>query len=164
MKLLPLSKKSKKYTGKYHAIVDDDIFDELNNYDWSYHPNGYAHRMVRINGKQKRLMLHRYILNAKPKQIVDHINRNSLDNRRENLRFVTAQQSSCNTGPNHGLGFKGTSFKKDHKKWKAVITIDSKNIHLGYFSTEEEAAKAYDVASKKYHGEYGYLNFPKTAL
>jgi len=56
--------------------------------------------------------------------------------------------------------YKGVHWHKLHKKWAARITFERKQIHLGYFLSEIEAAKAYDRAAIKYHGEFAYLNFP----
>jgi hypothetical protein len=58
--------------------------------------------------------------------------------------------------------YKGVSFRKRKKPWIVGITVNYKNIHLGYFTNEIEAAKVYDAAAKKYYGEYAYLNFPET--
>jgi len=91
---------------------------------------------------------------------IDHINGDGLDNRRSNLRFVTATQNQANS-LKRKIGkskYKGVSFKKDKKKWVAYICPGGKYIHLGYFTEEKEAARAYNKAARKEYGEYCNLN------
>lgn len=85
-----------------------------------------------------------------------------------NCRWATREQQMRNTGPHGGTSrFKGVSKRKDYWKWRAAICVGprgkSKFISLGYFATEEEAAKAYDVAARERFGEFAYLNFPMEA-
>lgn len=121
--------------------------------------NGYYN--ITINGK--RYGLHRLIFlyhyNYLPKQI-DHIDRNKLNNKIENLREVTSSQNSMNRKPNKNCSskYKGVCWDKRANKWKAYITIDNKINHLGYFINEIDAAISYNVIAKKYFGEYIYLN------
>ena len=94
--------------------------------------------------------------------LVDHRNTDSLDNRRANLRLATHSQNSCNSRrdkSNTYSRYRGVSFSKRKQKWFAAIRADGKKTWLGYFDSEEDAAKAYDTAAKKYHGEYATLNF-----
>jgi hypothetical protein len=76
---------------------------------------------------------------------LDHINRNRSDNRIDNLRILTNQENCWNTNA------KGCRFRKDIKKWSSQICINYKQIHLGYFNTEEEARNTYLTAKEKYH-------------
>ncbi|MGD0572653.1 MAG: AP2/ERF family transcription factor [Sedimentisphaerales bacterium] len=100
-----------------------------------------------------------------PGLLVDHFNRNGLDNRRANLRLATRAQNSCNTKKQKGCSskFKGVCFHKNRKgpnPWDAYIDVNNRRINLGCFPTEISAARAYDSAAKKYHGEFARLNFP----
>lgn len=93
---------------------------------------------------------------------VDHINHNSLDNRRENLRSATRTQNMANIALRRGnrAGFKGVNFHKQTKKWHARISLDHKTLSLGVHVSPEDAARAYDVAARQLFGEYACLNFP----
>ncbi len=94
-----------------------------------------------------------------PDERVDHINLNGLDNRRSNLRIATVQQNNRNRRRqrNSKSGYKGVTYNKDSRNWRAVITIDKHNIHLGYFDTPEEAYAVYCAAAKAYFGEFARL-------
>lgn len=87
-----------------------------------------------------------------PPEQVDHINRDGLDNRWENLRLASHSENQRNGRPRP---LKGASWHKASQKWRAVITVNDKQIALGYFETAEEAHEAYREASAKYHGVFG---------
>ena len=151
--------------GKF-TIVDQDDFEKLKEYKWHITDSRsrcrYAVRTVRKGGKRRRCAMHRVISQAPEGLFVDHINRNGLDNRRGNLRIVTAQQNSWNTRLGRGQGkskYKGVGWDNDKQKWRATIYIDNKLKHLGRFEDEKEAAATYDRTAKKYRGEYAFLNF-----
>lgn len=103
------------------------------------------------------------LLDAKPGDIVDHINRNKLDNRRCNLRLATTQQNAWNRSKHSGLTYSdylGVAKRYlDKDSWVASISIDGTNYPLGVFETQEEAAYVRDQFAMQLHGEYGVLNF-----
>lgn len=145
----------KRGIGKY-AIVDDEDFELLNTFNWSININRYAEG--RVNGL--RVRMHQLICKASTGKVVDHINGNPLDNRRNNLRACTQSENLMNikNARKHTSQFKGVGWHKQHKKWRAFIRTLGKMQHLGLFNKEEEAARAYNEAAQKYFGEFANLN------
>ena len=151
--------------GKF-TIVDPPDFYRLNAFDWlcsGRDDNLYAARVIRTqSGRLNTILMHREILPAPPGLLVDHRNTDSLDNRRSNLRLATPSQNSCNSRrdkSNTYSRYRGVSFSKRKGKWFATIRVNGKRLWLGYFDNELDAARAYDEAAKKYHGEFARLNF-----
>ena len=155
--------------GKY-AIVDPERYSELAKDKWhvSWSENGlYAVRKfwTKEGGrfKQKYVSIHRVIIGAGEREVVDHINHNSLDNRLANLRLATVQQNAWNARKrkcNCSSKYKGVSWSKIRKKWRARITFNGRLIFIGYFDREKAAAMAYDAKARELFGDYASLNMP----
>jgi AP2 domain/HNH endonuclease len=109
------------------------------------------------DGKRRMIRLHRALMNAPPDMDVDHRNGHGLDNRRDNLRLATCQQNQYNQRihRNNTSGFKGVYWYTRIGKWRAMITHDGKQQHLGYHATPEAAYAAYCEASARLHGDFG---------
>jgi hypothetical protein len=142
------------------AIVDDDMYDYLNQWKWFYHVNGYALRTYKENGKSKKERMHRAVINAPSGYDVDHINGNKLDNRKSNLRVATRSQNNYNKSvqSNSTSGFKGVSWSTQKNKWRARIHVDKQEINLGFFEYTIDAVMAYNEAAMKYHQSFAKLN------
>lgn len=118
----------------------------------------------KINGVKKSytFRLHRYLMNMKdPLILVDHEDRNPLNNRRSNLRICNRSQSSWNTGnfsSNKSSKYKGVTFNKARQKWVAQLSINNWPKGLGYFNSEKEAAEAYNEGVLKYRDNFAFTN------
>lgn len=115
-----------------------------------------------IQGKIIHFALATFLLETPKGMMVDHIDRNPLNNRRNNLRIATNGQNSRNvpkTSAKRSSVYKGVSWHKRKNKWIASCAINSRNKFLGYFNDEIEAAKAYDLSAKELHGEFANTNF-----
>lgn len=150
-----------------NAIVDAEDFEWLMQWNWHAYwcPTSktfYAGRNEKKARGYKPMPMHRQILNSAKGEEVDHRNFNGLDNRRENIRRCNRNGNAHNKRvcSVNTSGYKGVSLYKPLGKWVSVIRSNGKRMHLGYFETAEMAAKAYDTAAIKYHGEFAHLNLP----
>lgn len=165
MKLIPLCPTGNKHKGKYFAQVDDSDFEKIKHIKWQF-------RKTKTNIYAKHFKLgamHRYILSISDSKIhVDHKDMNGLNNQRDNLRIANRSQNGANrksTGKTSKyLGVYLWIDKKakpgNERKFTVRIRHNGIQSHLGRFNSEIEAAKAYDEAAKKIHGEFANLNFP----
>ena len=142
------------------AWIDTADLPLVVGYSWSAWPDKNTFYARSSTG----LKLHRIVLGLAPGDPLqaDHINGNGLDNRRNNLRRATAAQNVANRSSRSGATsrYKGVCWSKQHKTWKAQITVDGRQTFLGLFGCEEDAARAYDDAAVGVHGEYARINLP----
>ena len=148
------------------AILDLQDYFRLRGFKWFLSGNKtnlYASRTYKIGHKKVTIKsMHRDITNVPKDLVVDHINGNGLDNRRENLRLATHAQNMYNRPKiksKTSSPFIGVYFDNRIPKWTAKIRFQGKRIYLGSFKSEIDAAKAYDAAALKYHGQFAKLNF-----
>lgn len=153
--------KTLKLTQNQIVLIDDMDYEMLNQFKWCFalrgdKKTGYAVRRTSKEDGRKLIPMHRLIMNAPKGMEVDHINRNTLDNRRSNLRLVTRSENLMNRGllKSNTSNVKGVSWHKHHQKWIVRIQAYRKPIFIGYFKDVENAKKAYAKAAKKYHGEF----------
>lgn len=145
------------------ALVDDYNFAWLNKFVWLLHKNGlntiYAKTYL---GSKKYIDMHKLILPSPSVDLTpDHINGNGLDNQEHNLRLATKSQNFANTNKrnsNCSSKYKGVCWDKNRNSWKVEICCKGVRQHIGYYSTEAEAALAYNKVAFDYFGEFIKLN------
>ncbi len=152
-------------TKGYFAVIDDADYDLVSVRSWYATISGdrvYADARIKLpDGSKKTFRMHRVIMNAAPHETVDHRDGDGLNNRRENLRICTATENKRNRRVSSWRRFKGVSFVPGCGRPRASICFNKKQIRLGRFDTEEEAAIAYDSAARHYFGEFALCNFPR---
>lgn len=162
IRLIPL-------TQKKFAIVDADDYEYLSQFKWFFHKGGisktgafygYAERKQRIGGKDTAIRMHRVINKTPDGLYTDHVNGNTLDNRKINLRTATSTQNQMNRKSAEGSSsrFKGVHWNKTNKHWQARLKADGKERTIGTFKSEIDAAKAYNEVAEKEFGQYARLN------
>lgn len=142
------------------ALIDAADIGIVRGYNWQLNSAKDRPDYVSRNVNNRTVYLHRLITEAGPYDFVDHVNRNTLDCRRSNTRIATPGQNMMNvekrTTSLHR--YKGVRLRIDGRAWAARIQFEGKGIHLGSFSTEEQAAHAYDTKAAELFGEYAVLN------
>jgi HNH endonuclease len=160
-------------TQGFCTCVDDDDYDYLIQYSWQIIQSRTDGRVYarhnfwsKKDKRPKSILMHHVILKQKSHKDVDHINGDGLDNRKQNLRFISRTQNNYNSQKrvNATSKYKGVSWRKDREKWRAVATINGANKYLGLFNNEITAAAAYDSAAVEHFGEYARFNFPISLL
>lgn len=144
--------------GKGKIALIDDCDSKFAKFKWYVTRQGYV---IRYHNYHGRTRLHNELLGISSRiTLIDHINRNKLDNRRENLRICNKAQNTINSpaNKNNTSGYKGVTFCKKNGKWKAQLKVNYKNLNLGYRLTKIEAAKLYNEKAKEYFGEFAYMN------
>ena len=154
------------------AILDNEDYDMINQYKWcaNYYKSIHTYYAVRntrkTNGKQKTQLMHRVIMNCSNDKQIDHINHNTLDNRKSNLRICTQNQNQYNQRLHKKTSskYKGVYLQKQkcknkvHTYWVSYISFNGKKMYLGHSKTEIEGAKVYNKKAKELFGDFAYLN------
>ena len=145
--------------GKY-ALVDDEDYRWLNLFRWHAQrtPKGDYYAFTTIDGKA--MQMSRLLMDTPDGMICDHSNHATLDNRRDNLRNCTNAENVRNQRPRNNTSskYKGVTWYDRDRKWLAQIMINNKQKHLGYFDNEVYAARVYNAAAQRLHGEFACLN------
>jgi len=149
------------------AIVDDENYAAvIAAGPWYAQRNGntfYARSTRRFDGV--KLAMHSFVFGALNP---DHINRNGLDNRQQNLRAATSSQNQRNRGKVHAYAghqttsqYKGVRWRSNQKTWEASLRVNGKYIYLGNFLNERDAALAYNIAAYLAYGNFAIYNILK---
>lgn len=154
------------------ALVDDEDYEELSKYKWHAikgNSTWYATRSVYLGGGRKNritksIIMHRQIMGAEnSSEIIDHVDHDGLNNQKNNLRNTTYNGNNKNKSSKKTESstskYLGVNFDKNRNRWRARIRVNDKEIYIGRFKCEIEAAKAYDKAARKHHGEFANPNF-----
>lgn len=148
-----------KLKGKVKTfLIDYADYADVSQYSWAIDTRGYVSRKLPRNGQKKRkqIRLHTHLMNTPKGMVIDHINRNPSDNRRQNLRICSYSLNSVNKRlqSNNTSGYRGVSWDNKLNKWQANITVNGFQMNLGRFLTKEEAAEAYRKAALAEFGEF----------
>lgn len=148
------------------TLVDDEDYERLNKYTWIKKRERNIDYAIRYLWKDGKVVfkrgIHRDILNAEKNQPIDHIDHDGLNNQRSNLRIITQQGNQFNRGVATKTGYIGI-FETRDGQYGARIHDGKQRPILGIFKTAIEAAKAYDAAAYRLHGEGALLNFPRNS-
>ena len=150
-------KEIKLLNNKGITFIDDEDYKKVSKYKWGLSGKGYVSKSIKIGEKWHSLYLHRFLLNTLNE--IDHIDRNPLNNQKENLRIVTRSQNNMNKCKQKGKW--SSSFKRVSKvknNWTARTCLNEKFYCLGTFENEIDAAIAYNKKALELFGEYAYLN------
>lgn len=140
------------------ALVDKKDSLLIKSIKWHIHNTGCG-IYARGHFDGKKVYMHRLLLSAPPGWQVDHINGNTLDNRRDNLRLVTPQQNSFNKKRITGrVPYRGVIYREDRKQYVARVTFHNKLYYAGYWDTAEQAALAYNDKAKELFGDNFHQN------
>lgn len=139
--------------------VSNADHERLSRVHWGY-DGRYACRSIRVGRKNKKVYLHQFVLRRRGSLQIDHINRDTLDNRRENLRLVGKARNQHNSKihSHNKSGFKGVWFSKRTGKWLVQIVVKKKKVHVGVFQCPIKGARAYDMAAKRFFGKWCCTN------
>lgn len=137
------------------AIVDDEDFELVTKYVWQAMNSGDHDHVYAV----ARLRMHRLVIDAPPGLMVDHINGDTLDNRKSNLRLATNAQNQQNTRSRKGSSrYKGVGYSKRKKKWRGGFVFEGKYHYCGEFKDEEDCARAVDKKRREVAGHFASKN------
>lgn len=148
---------SVKY-GKHEVLIDPEDVAVVLSRSWCLSKKGEHFYVI---DRKNNIYLHRLLTGAHAGKVVDHINGDSLDNRKVNLRECTHKENirnRCRKNKNNTSGFRGVFWAAHAKLWRAKIKVDRKTVYLGYFKDKTQAAVAYNDAALKFHGQFASLN------
>lgn len=137
------------------VLVDDEDFEYLSEFDW-----GMAKDYPRTTIQNTSYYLHKMVMGVSSDSLVDHVDGNTLNNQKSNLRKCSKLENSRNRklSKRNKSGYKGVTWYSRNEKWRASISVNNKVLWLGLFVNPVDAAIAYDLAAKRYYGEFAKTN------
>ena len=151
----------KKRNGEvFDCLMDDEDWEKFKNIGIYIIPNKSKIPYLYFSSAYKQRSLSRYLMGDPSGFVVDHINGNTLDNRRKNLRICTQSENLRNSKKHikKSSEYKGVSFVKKVQKYRASIRIKGHNFFIGEYKEEKDAALAYNKTALEYFGDYASLN------
>lgn len=153
-------------TKGFKAVIDSEDLVKVKDFKWVAFVRDakknkiYARAHIKGSGRNgKQISLHRLIMDAPKGMVVDHIDGDTLNNKKGNLRVCLQAENARNSCSAYGSSrFKGVTLRKKINRWRAYIKKNYRQIHLGWFASEAEAAKAYNIAALKLFGSFAKLN------
>ncbi len=143
-----------------YFLISKSCLEKVIRHNWYIDSNGYP---MTYTARSKTL--HKNLLGKQQKgYVIDHINRNKLDNRLENLRVITSKENSYNRSKNKSSNNKYKGVIKRGNKYVASITKDGVRHEIPGIDTEEEAGRIYDMMAVELFGEFAGLNFTEQKL
>lgn len=154
-------------TKGFAVEVDAEDFARFGHLNWAAAVSKDGRRIYAVRHTSRRvdyrtLLLHREIIGAPEGFDVDHIDHDTLNCRRANLRLATKPQNGANRGPNtnNSSGYKGVTWDRQTGRWRAQIKFNRRHLAIGRFDSVEDAARAYDRRASELFSEFAYVNFP----
>lgn len=151
------------------VLVDDDDYEWLSQYSFTLNderrrkdkPRNYFYVQTRITKGGPTVSIHQLIMGKAPKGYkIDHIDRNTLNNQKNNLKFVSNSESNHNKTPRGASAYRGLWLDRRDQKWQVSISKNSAKYSLGFFADPVEAAQNYDFYALLLYGSQASLNFP----
>ena len=151
-------------SSNFTYIIDDEDYNKVSKLNWFTLDKNSKYKYAAAKNKPidytRNILLHRLVMNAKKGEVVDHINGNVFDNRKNNLRICTRGQNIMNQRlrSNNSSGYKGVYFDKRLRKWCVRIQTNGIRKYFGFFDNLVNAARCYNKNAKRLHGEFAKLN------
>lgn len=157
-----------KLTKGYYTLLDDEDYFLIKSKYSEYKPISWCDKrnpvyirasLCKYDKRERKtvfIQVPRLIMNAPKGKVVDHINRDTLDNRKTNLRICGFSENirNCKMRKNNTSGYRGVTYQKKSNRWNALIMVNRKSIYLGYYKTAKEASVAYQKFVKEKYGNY----------
>jgi hypothetical protein len=145
-------------TRSRHTLIDAEDFDRIAVYLWHTSGTGYAKTDIRNAITNTHFLMHREVMRCPDDRVIDHIDGNKLDNRKGNLRICTGAENARSRRKSWKSSSQYKGVKKHQDRWRAYISVNNVDKHIGLYRDEAEAAHAYNRAAMEHYGEFAVIN------